>query len=209
MYLPKQFSEPSLPRLHGLIDAYGFGALIVGREDGSLEIAHVPFCVDRTRGPRGTLFGHVARANPIWRLFEGRTEVTVVFVGPHGYVSPAFYTSRTEHVPTWNYAVVHALGVPRLLPEKEDAMGVLARLVTQNESPRADPWRMDELEPAKRDELLQHIVVFEIEITRLEGKFKLSQNREQPDRRGALRGITERGDPLDGALAELMRHYIE
>ena len=100
MYLPPRFSETSLTKLHDLIDAYNFGTLFYQAGDRSPEIVHIPFILDRTSGANGAILGHVAKANPVWRLFDGCTVVTVVFQGPHGYISPAWYASR-QQVPTW------------------------------------------------------------------------------------------------------------
>src|SRR5262245_999174 len=116
MYLPSLFAETNLTNLHELIDKYNFGTLFCNGPDGLPEIVHIPFVLDRTDGENGAVIGHVARANPVWRLFEGGMVVTVVFQGPHGYISPAWYTSRQE-VPTWNYAVVHVQGKAQLLAE--------------------------------------------------------------------------------------------
>ena len=114
MYLPKAFAEPDLATLHDLVEAHAFGVLVVPSAAGPPEISHLPFLLDRTRGPHGTLYAHTARANPIWRGFDGRAGALAVFQGPHGYVSPSWYASRDD-VPTWNYAVVHAHGAPRLI----------------------------------------------------------------------------------------------
>src|SRR5262245_1760670 len=100
MYLPKLFLEADLSRLHALIEAYDFAARIAPQGGGTPEIAHIPFMLDRARGERGTLIAHVARANPIWRGFDGKAEVVVVFQGPHAYVSPRWYGDRSRHVPT-------------------------------------------------------------------------------------------------------------
>jgi transcriptional regulator len=205
MYLPKLFLEGDLARLHALIEAYDFAALIAPRGGGPPEIAHVPLMLDRARGERGTLIAHVARANPIWRGFDGEAEVVVVFQGPHAYVSPRFYVDRSRQVPTWNYAVVHAHGAPRLIEADEDVAAVLRRLVDIHEAGAPGRYGVDELTPAFFGELRRHIVAFEIEITRLEGKFKLSQNREPEDREGVIRGLRERGQGFDLAVVELMR----
>jgi transcriptional regulator len=202
MYLPQAFARTDVRELHAFLDRYPFGTLIVPGTPP--EVSHIPFVVDRARGgARGALVGHVARANPIWRAFDGQRSVLTVFHGPHGYVSPAWYTSRDE-VPTWNYAVVHVHGSPRLLETPVDVRTALDGLVAANEQGRADRWSIEELSPQKYSELSQAIVAFEIPIDRLEGKFKLSQNRKPEDRDGAIRGLAERGSPDDLALVEIM-----
>src|SRR5262249_30848142 len=162
-------------------ERYPFGTLIV--PGTPTDVTHLPFLLDSARGERGTLVAHVARANPIWRVFDGSLPVLAIFHGPHGYVSPAWYTSRNA-VPTWNYVVVHVHGTPRLLETEDRRRKALEALVEVYEAGRPDPWSIDELPSATFSELSQAIVAFEIPIDRLEGKFKLSQNREHEDRAG-------------------------
>ena len=116
MYIPRHFAFPdgAESRLHDLIEAHNFGLLVAGGDDGAPEAAHLPFVLDRARGPLGTLIAHVARANPIWRRLAPGREVLIVFQGPHAYVSPDWYAA-SGLVPTWNYVAVHGYGVPRLL----------------------------------------------------------------------------------------------
>jgi transcriptional regulator len=115
MYQPRVFREDDRSRLHDLIERHAFGMLLVPSPDGSVEASHLPFHLDRNGGPHGCLTVHVARANPIWEGALASGRVTAVFTGPHAYVSPLWYEHPDEQVPTWNYAVVHARGVPRLL----------------------------------------------------------------------------------------------
>jgi transcriptional regulator len=165
-------------------------------------VAHLPFLLDRARGPKGTLLLHVARANPIREALEKAVPVVAVFRGPHGYVSPGWYTSRDE-VPTWNYAVVHAHGVPRPLSDGE-LLAALSGLAAVHERGMPDPWTLADLTPETMGELFPAIAGFAVEITALEGKLKLSQNRRPEDREGALRGLRERGAPGDEELVALM-----
>ncbi len=202
VYLPKVFAEHDLGLLHDLIDADSFGMLVTPSADGMPMIAHLPFLLDRARGPHGTLLAHVARANPVLRAIETGAPVVAVFRGPHGYVSPNWYTSRDE-VPTWNYVVVHAQGTPRLLDEAE-LLDALARLAAVHERGQQNPWTLEDLTPETKAELLPAIAGFAVEITRLEGKLKLSQNRKPEDREGALRGLRARGAPDDVAMVALM-----
>ncbi len=206
MYVPELFVESDLARLHNLIDEYNFATLYCQPGGEPPEIVHMPFILDRTCGPNGLLLGHVARANPVWRLFDGSTSAVIVFQGPHGYISPAWYTSR-QQVPTWNYAVVHAYGKPRLLPESE-VPDFLQRLVEKHEGTAESAWRMSGLSQEFLNHMMQQIVVFSMAIDRLAGKFKLSQNRTAPDRRGAINGLRARGDLFDRALIELMEEAL-
>jgi transcriptional regulator len=207
MYIPQTFANSDLTELHGFIESHAFGTLVVpSANDGPLEVSHLPFLLERHPDGGAVLVSHVARANPIWQLFDGRRTALVIFHGPHAYVSPSWYTSRNE-VPTWNYVVVHAHGAPRLL----DGAGLaraLHALVETHEAGTNGPdqrWSIGELTPEKYRDLSQAIVGFEIPIARIEGKFKLSQNRKPDDRQGAIRGLEERGSPDDLALAGLMR----
>jgi transcriptional regulator len=202
IYLPQTFAEHDLGVVHDLIEAHSFGMLIASAEGGVPMIAHLPFLLDRSRGPRGTLLAHVARANPLRLALDAGAPVVAVFRGPHGYVSPNWYASRDE-VPTWNYAVVHAHGVARPLDDDE-LLDLLARLAAVHERGQPDPWSLADLTPETMSQLFPAIVGFAMEITALESKLKLSQNRRDEDREGALRGLRERGTPDDLALVALM-----
>jgi transcriptional regulator len=203
MYQPRAFREEDRTRLHDLIDARSFGTLIVTSPDGELEIAHVPVVLDRAVAAKDRLRLHVSMANPIWRAALAAGRVTVVFSGPHAYVSARWYERPTETVPTWNYAVVHAHGVPTRL-EREDLLRLLDDLVAVHEGNAPDAWRTTLLDPALVDQLLLEIVGLSIEVTRLDGKFKLSQNRSAADHDRVVEGLRRRGTPDDGALVELM-----
>ena len=202
MYLPPAFVERNAERLQDLIEQEAFGALVVTRGGAAPEITHVPLLLDRGRGPHGTLRGHVARANPIWRAFEERLPTVVIFQGPHTYVSPQWYRSR-QKVPTWNYAVVHAHGVSRLMPGKEDLRRFLTDLAAHHEEGDSK-WTPEELDPGEMQELLEEIVGFEVEITDLRGKFKLSQNCEEPDRLRVVEALRRRARSADVGVARLM-----
>lgn len=201
MYSPPAFAEENVPRLHDLMEREALGTLVVARGDFVPEVGHVPLLLDRQRGPHGTLRGHVARANPIWRSFEEGLPTLVIFRGPHAYVSPQWYGSRQE-VPTWNYAVVHARGVPRLTG-KDDLLRLLTDLAARHEEGDSK-WTPDELDPDELEELMEEIVGFEVEIAALEGKFKLSQNRAESDRRRVIDALRRRARPADEGVARLM-----
>jgi len=203
IYLPRGFAEHDHGALHDLVEAHSFGMLIAPGEGGVPMIAHLPFLLDRARGPQGTLLLHVARANPIRGALAAGAPVLAVFRGPHGYVSPSWYASRDE-VPTWNYAVVHVHATPRALDDAE-LLASLAGLAAVHERGRPDPWTLADLTDERRGELLPAIAGFALAVTAIEGKLKLSQNRTPEDREGALRGLAERGAPDDVALAELMK----
>ena len=206
MYIPKHFAFPdgATAELQELIEAHNFGILIAA--GGPLEAAHLPFVLDRARGPLGTLIAHVARPNPIWQRFAPDQEVLVVFQGPHVYVSPDWYAAPGL-VPTWNYLAVHAYGVPRILTDEPAVTDALSRLTATMEASLAPkpPWTLAEIAAPSLRALKRGIVAFEIEILRLEGKRKLNQNRTAADRAGVIGALEASGDPDSLAVARLMR----
>lgn len=208
MYLPAAFEEQHPEALHALIQAHPLGTLVTHGEQG-LDANHIPFELDAATGPHGTLHAHVARANPVWQQ-AGDTEVLVIFHAADGYVSPNWYPSKPEHhrhVPTWNYAVVHAHGVLRVRDDERFVRGLVARLTREHEvrSQQPRPWKMGDAPTDYIDGLLQVIVGLEVEITRLVGKSKLGQNREQRDRLGAADGLAALGQTH---LAQAMRDAV-
>lgn len=208
MYLPKVFAETDPTRIYDFVDAHSFGALIVPGADGALEIAHLPFVLDRTAGMHGVLRAHVARANPIWKnAAEGRP-ATVIFAGPHGYVSPRWYEKPREQVPTWNYMAVHAIGRLEAPMERADLATLVDDLSAFHERDAIapeQPWRMADLEATFRDELLDSIVGVRVVLERFEAKLKLSQNRSAEDHTRVANALEARGAPDDLAMARWMR----
>ncbi len=204
MYVPPHFAETDLGRLHDLMRRFDFALLVASGADGAPEAAHIPFMLDSSQGPRGTLLAHMARANPLWRRFGSDREVLVVFQGPHGYVSPRWYTEPAAAVPTWNYAAVHAYGIPCIVEDPAEASAMLERLVDAQEAGRPRPWRMADARPGLIDAMARGIVAFEIPVDRLEGKLKISQNKAAEDRAGVVAALTAAGDDASLALAALM-----
>ncbi len=201
MYIPAAFREDRLDVLHRIIREHSFVTLVSNGSDG-LIATHLPVLLDERKGKLGTLVGHVARENPHWRSFAGDQDTLAIFQGPHAYVSPSWYTTPFA-VPTWNYVAVHAYGRPRIVEDEARLYGIVAELVKAFEGQFTYAWDLD----ARREyaeKLLKNIVGFEMEITRLEGKRKLSQNRSRADQEGVVAGLRERGEPLDVALAQLM-----
>jgi transcriptional regulator len=204
IYSPAAFQETDRDALHALIEAHGFATLVSPDAEDPL-ITHLPLLLDRGRGAAGTLIGHVARANPHWRRLKERPDALALFHGPHAYVSPSWYGVHPS-VPTWNYAVVHAHGRARLIEEAGALEGLVRRLVDTFESSRPAPWRM-ELPADYQQGMLRGIVGFEIELTRLTGKFKLSQNRT-PDDRQRVAAALGSGAPDEQGVAALMRQRM-
>ena len=202
MYTPRSYRNDDLPELHALIRRYNFATLFTHR-DGESFATHLPFMIDADRGPQGTLIAHMARANPHWRAFAGAAPSLVVFIGPHSYISPAWYRHQ-ETVPTWNYAVVHATGTPRIVSADPAMREMVMRLVDEHEAPLGHPWDVAQAE-AVMDVELKGIVGFEIPIERIEGKFKLNQNRAREDQEGVARALEASDDPSAREIARLMR----
>ena len=200
MYIPKAFREDDISRLHTFMEAYSFATLVTQHE--SIPFAtHLPFLLDPERGPNGILLAHMARANPQWHDFASAQEVLVIFQGPHTYISPSWYEVELS-VPTWNYAVVHAYGLPHLIEDGEELYKLLKTLIQTHEAHFEKPWSF-QLSEDYLQKMMRGIVGFEIEITRLEGKFKLSQNRTATERENVIAALQESTNTA--ALAELMR----
>ncbi|MDT0357133.1 FMN-binding negative transcriptional regulator [Herbaspirillum huttiense F1] len=195
MYIPAHFADQDTASLHQLITAHPFGVLVSHTASG-LDANHLPCHLDPAQGALGTLHLHVARANPLWRELADGDEVLVVFSAGDAYISPSWYPSKHEahrQVPTWNYSVAHAHGRVTIRDDERYLRGVVARLTRTHEAGEAKPWKMSDAPADYTDTLLKAIVGIEIEITRLEGKRKLSQNKEVRDIEGAGRALAERG----------------
>jgi len=203
MYIPKHFEERDPGVLHALVRSHPLGAWVT-QAGGRLEVNHLPFLVDATRGEDGTLIGHVARANPVWRSLSAGAESVVIFQGPQTYITPSWYPSKAAHgkvVPTWNYAVVHAHGVARAIEDREWLLGLGTRLTDTHEAERGTPWKVTDAPADYVETMLKAIVGIEIPLSSLVGKWKVSQNRSAADRAGVVRGLEELGDANATALA--------
>jgi transcriptional regulator len=209
MYIPKHFEEPDLGVLHALIKEHPFGAWVT-TVDGALEVNHIPFLIDPAKGKFGTLVGHVARANPIWKSFSTTAESLVIFQGPQCYITPSWYQTKQETgkvVPTWNYALVHAYGTPRAIEDKDWLRGLVTALTDSQESKRAAPWAVTDAPADYVDAMLKAIVGIEIPLANIVGKWKTSQNRTLPDKQGTIAGLTGRGNENSNAMAVLVQRH--
>ena len=210
MYVPQHFAETDNAVLHALIRAHPLGTWVTAGDDG-LVANHIPFLIDPARGERGTLIAHVARANPIWRTFSATVRSLVVFQGVDTYITPSWYPSKQAHgkaVPTWNYAVVHAQGMPRAIEDRDWLRAHLERLVATHEATQPVPWKIADAPADYVDGLLRIIVGIEIPLDTLTGKWKVSQNRPEADRRGVVEGLAARGDATSAAMADLVRRHL-
>ncbi|SAL76200.1 transcriptional regulator [Caballeronia terrestris] len=204
MYLPTHFEETRPEALHALIAAHPLGALVTNGPSG-LDANHVPFEFDAAQSEHGILRAHVARANPVWREVQPQQDVLVIFQGATGYISPNWYPSKHEahkQVPTYNYLVVHAHGRITVRDDEAFVRGLVARLTRKMEAGEPVPWKMGDAPRDFIDQMLSAIVGIEIEVTRLVGKAKLSQNKSDADRLGAVGGL--RRDGRESALADAM-----
>jgi transcriptional regulator len=201
MYVPKVFAVEDLTRLHDFMEQFNFATMVTGRE-GELTASHIPFVLDRGVELYGVLRAHIAIRNPQLKDLQSGSPALVIFQGPHSYVSPSWY-ANPENVPTWNYTVVHASGVPKI-GDRAAMVALLKGLVAQHEKPLEPPWDFD---PNAEwiQKLLHEIVAFEIKIDKLEGKFKLNQNRKPADRAGVMETLSNSDDPLQRAVARMMR----
>jgi transcriptional regulator len=201
MYIPAAFRVDDAEKLHALMRQHSFATLIT--HDGTAPFAtHLPVLLRPGGDGPGTLVSHMARANPQWKHFANGQEALVVFHGPHAYISPAWYETQPA-VPTWNYAVAHAYGVPQIITDHDTVAALLRETVALFEAPLPQPWSGD-LPQDYFEKMIQGIVAFEIPISRLEGKFKLGQNRSATDQRNVHQALRQSPDAEGRALADLM-----
>jgi transcriptional regulator len=208
MYLPAHFAETRLDALHDLLAKHPLGALVASGPNG-LDANHLPFELDAKSGEHGVLRAHVARNNPLWQELAEGAEVLVIFQAEQGYISPNWYPSKHEahqQVPTWNYRVVHVHGRLRIRDDERFVRGLVARLTRTHEADQPRPWKMTDSEGAYIDRMLQAIVGIEVDITRMVGKSKLSQNKELRDRQGAVDALQAREQ---SALAQAMQQTLD
>ncbi|WP_175254468.1 FMN-binding negative transcriptional regulator [Pseudomonas sp. BMW13] len=206
MYCPSAFRQDDLATLHQQIQASGLALLSSAGEQG-LQASHLPLLLEPHEGEFGTLYGHFARANPHWRDLATGTEALVVFSGADGYVHPGWYPAKAEHgkvVPTWNYIAVHAWGQAEVFDDPERLLRLVSRLSERHEQGRARPWAVSDAPHAYIDAMLRAIVGFALPIRRIEGKWKLSQNRSASDQAGVRAGLAESARASDRELAQQM-----
>jgi transcriptional regulator len=211
MYIRQDHRLTDVDAMSSLVEEHALGAWVVASKEG-LVANHVPFLLDRSRGPHGTLIGHVARANPVWRDLDKATPSLVIFQGPQSYITPNWYPGKAEHgkvVPTWDYAVVHAHGIARAIEDPAWLMDMLERLTNAHEAAQPKPWRVSDAPSSYIDKLLRAIVGIEIPIDRFEGKLKASQDEAVQDRLGTVEGLRGLVRPKAAAMAELVMQAVE
>src|SRR5262245_55283588 len=207
MYVPPHFAEENLASLHEVIRGARLAPLVTLGSDG-MEASHVPILLDAGEGPYGAIRGHVARGNPQWRRASAETPALAIFLGPDAYVTPSWYATKRETgkvVPTWNYLAVHAYGRIEFFEDPQRLRAIVTALTELHEGKRAAPWAVTD---APADFIAQHlrgIIGFRLAIDRLEGKWKLSQNRPAADREGVVAGLEGEGGESEIALVRHMR----
>jgi transcriptional regulator len=211
VYIHKKHRLADRDAIFSLMEAHPLGAWVCSSQ-GGLVANHVPFLLDRNRGPHGTLIGHVSRASPVWRELGATTPSMVMFQGPQAYITPGWYPGKAEHgqvVPTWNYVVAHAHGVARAIDDRAWLLDLLNRLTDTHEAQHAAPWQVGDAPSDYIDKLLRAVVGIEIPIDRLEGKLKASQDEALPDRLGTVHGLREQCGDEAGRMADLVMRTIE
>ena len=206
MYVPPHFKQDDVSVLHAAIRETGLGTLVTLGPEG-MEASHVPMLIEPEPAPYGTLIGHVSRANPQWRTARSDVPALAMFLGPDAYVTPAWYATKGESgkvVPTWNYVAIHATGPLAFFEEPERLLALVTRLTDHHERGRRDPWAVTDAPADYVQGMLKGIVGFELTITRLEGKWKMSQNRPAHDRAGVVAGLTHEGGEAAAAVARIV-----
>ena len=210
MYQPDHFRVEDVAEMHALMRARPFATLVSAGSAG-LYASHLP-TVLKDDGPYGVIECHLARANPHCRDLAEGGEALMIFQGPEGYITPNWYPSKAVHqkaVPTWNYAVVHATGRPEVMKEKAWLLRHVGELTAQQERTEAKPWALSDAPDSYINVMLRGIVGFRFAITRLEGKWKMSQNREAIDQEGVVQGLNTRAVGDDLEMAEIVARRIE
>lgn len=207
MYIPKAFEEQRLPVLHRLIREQSFCSLVTLGTSG-LFASHLPMVLEEQGNPLGLLRGHLSRANAQWKEFTPEVQALAIFAGPHHYISPSWYPEKEatgKVVPTWNYAVVHAYGFLKIVEDTAWLRTHVESLTTIHESFSEAPWKVSDAPEHYIASLAKGIVGLELRIERLEGKWKLNQNRSERDRRGVVQGLQDLDTPEGNAMEELVR----
>lgn len=209
MYVPTHFKEDRIDVLHGMMRETALATLVTQGADG-IEASHVPMLMDPEPAPFGTLRGHVARANPQWRDAKKQPAVGIqslaMFLGPNAYITPSWYATKKQTgkvVPTWNYVAIHAHGPVTFFEDRDRLLDIVTRLTGRHEGRREAPWAVSDAPADYIEAMLKAIVGFEMPIVKLEGKWKLGQNRSAEDFAGVREGLREEGAALGGAMTAL------
>jgi transcriptional regulator len=206
MYLPTQFKEDRIDVVHDAIRAAGLATLVTTGEDGIIATP-LPLMLDPEPAPYGTLYGHVAKANSQWQRSDTKIEALAIFMGPDAYITPSWYATKRatgKVVPTWNYVTVHAYGPVEFFTDGTELLDVVTRLTNRHESGRTTQWAVSDAPPDFIASQLKGIVGLRMRITRLQGKWKMSQNRTAEDRAGVVEGLHRESTPTAGEVADIV-----
>ena len=208
MYIPSKFEEPRAEVMHELIRAYPLATIVTLGADG-LNANHIPLYLAEST-PFGTLQGHIPRANPMWKDAASDKEALAIFHGPDDYITPAWYATKQETgkvVPTWNYATVHAYGTLRVIDDAAWIRAQIEHLTAQQEGQFDTAWQVDDAPPDYINALLNTLVGIELTITRLQGKWKVSQNQPSTNRDGVIAGLHKKNGATAAPMVELVTAY--
>ena len=206
MYVPAHFKEDRVAVLHDAIRTYGFGTLVTSSEQEP-EASHLPLLLDSEPAPLGTVLGHLARANPQWQRVKPGIAALAIFLGPNTCITPSWYPTKQQTgkvVPTWNYLAIHAYGTLSFFDDPDELRAHVGRMTDTHETPRAAPWSVSDAPAAFVDQMLKAIVGFKLRITKLEGKWKMSQNRPAQDVAGVLEGLAHEDGESPDAIADII-----
>jgi transcriptional regulator len=206
MYVSPLFKEEDLSVLHDAIRQSGLATLVTLGADG-MEASHVPMLLDPEPAPFGTLHGHIARSNAQWQRAAADAHALAIFLGPDAYVSPSWYATKRETgkvVPTWNYVAIHVYGLVRFFDDARRLHAHITKLTERQEARRAAPWAVTDAPEDYIRGQLKRIIGFEIPIARVEGKWKMSQNRPAQDRVGVVEGLLREGGPAEAGVAKIV-----
>ena len=207
MYVPSHFAETRVEVLHQLIRTHSLATLVTLDSEG-LNANHLPMLLDADPAPFGTLRGHVARTNTLWRDFSTEVEALAIFQGPQGYITPSWYQTKQKTgkvVPTWNYAVAHAYGNIRVIEDQAWLRDLVTQLTDEHEAKKANPWQVADAPRDYVDGLLKAIVGIEFSITRIQGKWKMSQNQNAANRAGVINGLRNTDEAQAHTMADLIK----
>ena len=205
MYNPPAFNEQEIAVVHAMIRESRLANLVTASAEGMIA-SPIPMILEAGEGKNGVLYGHVAKANPQWKATP-TGEALAIFMGLDAYISPSWYATKRESgkvVPTWNYLAVHAYGPVEFFHEADRLLRVVSALTTRHEQKMPSPWKVTDAPSDFIAAQLKGIVGIRLEISRLEGKRKLSQNRNEADRAGVVGGLSASDDPSDRTIAGLI-----
>ena len=211
MYTPRHFKQEDRAAIHDMLARIGFVSLVTSTASG-LVATQAPVLLDPDEGEHGTLRGHIARANEQWKRALPEHEGLAIFAGPNGYVSPQWYAAKREHgrvVPTWNYVALHVYGRVRFSEDRDLLLNIVTRLTEKHEGKFEHPWKVSDAPADYIEGMLRAIIAFEMPISRIEGSWKLSQNRSEADRIGAMEGLKALGNEVSGEMAKTFPRRAE